>query len=1177
MKERNKKANASAMTDEQLGAVEDGRTRVCVVAGAGCGKTSVLVEHFLHLIEQGHSADSIVAITFTEKAAAEMTDRLRNACAKRAETARDDEAKQKWEQAFWAVQTGAASTIHGLAQRILKGFPFAAGLDPRFTILDGNESEMLLEAACSDTLRRLLESENAELGELLADYSLMAIREAAKKLLAHRDAFRQLRENADIPEDELFANIARSLRSWARRTARIKLTTPDMLEAFKALVNLKNAPAWTEETDILAHDVALTANLWPSVLREIEIKDPDKPISEFPTEDFVGAAANRGKKENWRSQEELKEARAAFKTVKKAFLETLNTVLREPGEAERAQLAKTRLFTGVAAGIQDYYERLKEIRATVDFDDLLEKSYALLTGDDEVREATHRRIKCVLVDELQDISPIQWSFIKALVSGGNDSHLFMVGDEKQSIYRFRGADVRVFRDVQSTMAANGLRHELTLSFRFHPKLNTFYNFLFEHLFEQRDEEPFRTLFNPLDSYRKDVPEDSAIEFMAAHMEDGQDSQAGRAEEARLITARIRQIITEREPKVFDQKTRGMREPKLADIAILLRATSDLYIYERAMREAGIDYYVSSSATFYETQVVNDIYYLVRTLANPRDAMALCAVLRGPFCSLNDNTLAVLSAGGSLPDAFADWESFKDKLEGAETQRLADAAEIITKLRDDYGREMISSLIESAIEMTGYDAYLLATFMGHQHLANGLKIIGEIRKLESDGFTASETLNRLKSIMTAPPRESEAVIADPDMDHVQIMTIHKSKGLEFPIVFIPDIGRQDPRKSDTQLYPEVGMRTPNQRIKDDKGRSLIDNYIKYYETEQATEESKRLLYVAATRARDHLVFSCFKSSGRQSTGAWQKWLDGLFPFLAAEHGDLIPYDDYSCRVIREITALTPYKTFHHLGDKLLEKIADDPDEQTDIPSSLSKRIEPVAPLAGKGTQFSVTEIAAYRKDPQSYKMKYIVGLKGESSHKLLRTHDDENNTERGTAFHKFFELLVKNVQIEEAARFASELTRLDAPEKEKLAREMAGAHKALVAKGLLEGVPAGDGDTAEMDFAVPVDSRILVGKFDLFRLAGDTARIIDYKTTRHGAKNAAKYTHQLELYALAAFKLNENIKTVETVIIFTESSTQYTKKYERSSLEKLEADALEAMLGIEELERRMALIDLQHRP
>jgi len=1156
-----------ALTAQQREAAADSRKRVCVVAGAGCGKTRVLVEHFISLIERGRRADSIVAITFTEKAAAEMTERLRERCERKAREATDKETRALWREAYWAVQSGAVSTIHALASRILGDFPFAAGLDPRFTVLDGNAAEMLLEAAFSDYARRCMERNDAVFGDLLTAHTTDTIRSTVMRMLSQRAVFRKLRENALAPEDGFVERAFAALRAWARRRAAAILCRDEMLAAFETLAELSARRPWKRDAEVadeMARVVVTIASLWPGIREELDCRDPTRPIRPFHPEDLTRPPINRGNKNNWTSEDDLKKARAAYKQVKDDFFNVLGDILREPGEAEREQLERTRRFVRVAAGVFERYKALKSERAAVDFDDQVETALRLLVGDDEVRSAVHARIRCILVDELQDISPVQWEFIQALVGDRRDAHLFLAGDEKQSIYRFRQADVKVFRDVRSAMEGEGSVRTLSLSFRFHPKLNEFYNFLFARLMAPQDEEPFRTPFRALETHRRDVPETAAVEFLVARLEEGQNMHEGREAEARMVAARILKMMADGAPAVLDRATGERRAPTFSDMAILVRATSDLGIYERALREAGIEYYVFSSSSFYETQVVTDIYNLARTLANPSDEPALCAVLRGPFCSLSDNALAVLTAKRSPAEGFADRGEFARLLEPAEAERLADAALLLERLREDYGRVMLAELIERAIEWTGYDAYLLGTFMGRQHLANALKLIAAIRKLESDGFTAAETLERLKNIMSSPPRESEAVVVDPESNHVQVMTIHKAKGLEFPIVFIPDIGRRRSGSREAQLSAEIGIEPPAKRLATDKSHTLIDKYISYYEDEQDAEESKRLLYVASTRARDHLVFSCAKPFGRAS-GEWLGWLDEHLGFLDAEHGSQLPYGGYSAKVIREIPDATPLITFHHLNDELLSSIADGSAQKHagGPPDALRRRVEPASAPAADGAHFSVSELVDYMKCPLCYRLKHVAALKHPPSPKLLR---EPPGPGRGEAFHKFFELLSRGAEPREAARTACEMTRSDPSTGKHLLLHMLNVRDALDANGLLEGIPADEGDRPELAFTVPVGDKLLAGKFDLFRLRDGTARVIDYKThdvsSAEIEKAVVPFLPQLRLYALAAFKLYPQIESVETATIFTEAFARHEKVYARDELPELEAEALSAMEAIE---------------
>jgi len=1158
------------LTPEQAKAAKDKRRSACVVSGAGCGKTRVLVEHFLTLVESGTPADQIIAITFTEKAAAEMIERLRDACRQRANEAVDDTARQMWLAACSAVQTGGASTIHSLASRILRAYPFAAGLDPQFAALDETEAQITLAEKRDEELRLRLEQSDGTLRDLLSHYSLDAIKHSIDNLLDKRAAFRDLRKALEVGEDVFAKHVLEFLSSWAQSRARQMLFERNVQEALGALREMKRQREWkpgAETHDTLANAIQQILNIWA----DIEGGSANgKPI-EFSLADLPAVRKNSGRRENWQDAEVKKRAADACVIVKKA-MENAHQFLREPGEGEREAIHRIALFVKLSEGVYDRFQAWKRDYAYVDFDDMLRLSLELVRNDAEVRSGLHRRYKCILVDELQDVSPTLWQLVLEL-AGGEDregAHLFVVGDAKQSIYRFRQADVRVFLRASESMREAGAMHELTLSFRFHQGLNDFFNDFFPGLMPASEGQEFRTVFSPLRTSRPDRPEAPSVEFLVAGGGEGLNAHEGRIEEAAMIAGRIAQMLSGDEKLVHDRESGDFRAPRPGDIAILIRSTGDLPIYERALREADIEYQISSSTGFYSTQVVTDIHNLARTIAHPDDGLALAGVLRGPLFSVSDNALAILASSSEtgLADALSQLQHSSSLFEAREAARLERTNALLSRLRADYGRVNLADLVEQAIGETGYDAYLLGTFMGHQHLANALKLIGRMRKMEENGFTAAETIARFRDLIGAAPHESEAVIADPESEHIQIMTVWKAKGLEFPIVIIPDIGRArgKGRGGKGPVFPQVGLKLPSERLtspKKAREKSLIDQCIDAIEKEEDTEERKRLLYVAATRAQDHLIFSASKPK-KKDYGQWLRWLEERYNLMDRPHGEIVPCGQSGARVIRELPRTRGMRGYSRIANRVLSEIAEGIAADNDaMTHELRASVGPLAKTPGANALFSVTELVQYMFCPARYRFAQVLRLDAHMPPKLLREPPGAN---RGQAIHRFLELAALGVAPGKAADQAAGAAGLEGSKRERLVSEMTQTLERLAAKGLIGQAAADADERTEHSFSVMLDGRVLTGKFDLLRVLPDRVQVVDYKTGQIPAggadEKAALYAPQMRLYALAAMKLLPEIAEVETRIVFTEEAAVSSESFGRADLPGLEAEALEAIRGIE---------------
>ena len=615
------------LTVQQAEAAYEVRANVCLVSGAGCGKTRVLVEHFLALVEAGVPASNIVAITFTEKAAAEMVERLRVSCVERAQAAPDDEQRARWLEAAGSVEAGAASTIHGLAGRILRGYAFEAGLDPMFTTLDQAASNLLWERACQEEFRHRLESYDETLRALLSDYSLGSLQEMVRSAAQQRFAFRRLAEVARAGGESYRRHVEGTVYALGRDRLDRAMSRPDVQEAVNELKSYQDHGTYDREaTDLLINGIETVLAMWPTLSDISKAEEPGEALERFRATPFTTPRKNAGRKDYWPDSATKKVAGDALSLLCDKVVKPAQEQLRAFTKDDLAELTAISQVVSIADAMLDRYQALKQSRSSVDFDDLLERSVQLLRSNAAVQTAVAGQIKSVLVDELQDVSPIQAELIGALTSHGE--HLFVVGDEKQSIYRFRQADVKVFQAVKARMRAAETLKELSCSFRFHPKLNAFHNDLFASLMQPGEEtELFRTPYRPLDASRTDSPSEPTVEFLIADDGSPRHAREGRMLEARLIATRIHDLRGDAKPLVWDGAQNAFRPPRLSDIAILVRARTDLDLYERAASYPG--FCMASGGGLHGNVPLENLeaYFDARAEigANPKDWRTCCSV------------------------------------------------------------------------------------------------------------------------------------------------------------------------------------------------------------------------------------------------------------------------------------------------------------------------------------------------------------------------------------------------------------------------------------------------------------------------------------------------------------------------------------------------------------------------
>ena len=623
------------------------------------------------------------------------------------------------------------------------------------------------------------------------------------------------------------------------------------------------------------------------------------------------------KKSEWDDPAEYNEFKAACDAVRKAVD---NSHLASSLDLEECREAAT---TGLglmalAADLVERHTKVKQAENVLEFEDLLTIANRLLRS---AEHATLRRrlvgsTRLLLVDEFQDTDPLQVEIVQALC--GDDwqkQGLFVVGDQKQSIYRFRGAQPRVSRELQQSLDQQS-QLSLTMNFRSQPAILEFVNRLFS--------DSMGDAYEPLRPARQQLTPGPAIEFLWATEEDEQKQglppqnqsriQAARAREARLMAARLAELIDSQEPIIPVEQGEDiepvLRPVELGDIAILMRALSDVPIYEDALRQQGLDYHLVGGHAFYAQQEIFDILNLLRAVVSEADELSLAGVLRSPMFALTDETLFwLVQQHGSL-NAGLFTKAVMSQLESEERGKVARAAQTLTELRLAKERLTVTQVLQRALELTGYDATLLCEFLGHRKLANVRKLVEQARALDRhspgdlDGF-----IRQLSELVVRDPKEPPAS-TQAEGNVIRIMTIHHAKGLEFPLVVLPDLERST-RAGTTQpvFNLELGPLVPSR----DKKKQVGYNLHRFVEGEEDLSERLRLFYVACTRAADYLMLCSSVADLDKPKSEWMKLLATRFDLSTGRKNSDDPVDSQESRV-RVTTELPKSKRKSQSGSR-----------------------------------------------------------------------------------------------------------------------------------------------------------------------------------------------------------------------------------------------------------------------
>ncbi len=1155
-------ASVRAWTDEQRRAIERRQGDLLLDAAAGSGKTAVLVERFVRsVLEDGVDVGAILTITFTEKAAAELRERIRARLVELGAT----EAARATEGAF-------ISTIHGFCARVLRTHALAAGLDPRFEVLDSDRSGLL----ASEAFERALEGLTADAidpVELIAAYGVGTLRAAV--LTVH---------------DQL-----RSLGQLAPRLPEVPPSPPGTPDP---AIQLRAAAA------ALAGELGQVADPGVSVVQALErvqwALQLTAPEDVWPAELWRARLPRNGAALSTDACETYSDALAAF---------------RRAAGAAAARPVRDALDSLLRSYAASYAEAKTDVSG-VDFEDLELLTRQLLRTQPALRSRYAERFHSIMVDELQDTNRVQLELIEAISQG----NLFTVGDAQQSIYGFRHADVELFRDRGRRLELTGARETLRTNFRTRPEIIDVLNPGFALAMGEQ--------FTALRAGRTGTGDSQPrVELLIADKGADWDLEGmaspWRLAEARGLAERVAELIA-------DGASPGQ-------IVVLMRASTDMRAYERALEQRGLPTYVIGGRGYWAHPQIVDMVAYLRALANPREEEALYGVLASPLVGLSLDGLVILAAGARAAgrDAYRTLAGGADAigtlreagLDEADGARLARFHDWFEGERARAPRAGIEELIDRALTLTGYDLAMLAMPGGRRRLAN-------VRKLMRLG-REHETLNGpdLRGFLDAldvrerggeGAREGEAPVEGEALDAIRLMTIHRSKGLEFDIVCVADLGRS-PRppaailRVDPGHEPDDGADAPTRPARiglrlaraGAAGRESALDYTAIGDEARAAEEAeeRRLFYVAMTRARERLVLSGaakldgWLEGGSKVGGGPIAWIAPAFvpdiSTVVAEGGGIVAHDEGRLAV----RLLQPSQERPDTGSGGDVAPAGQPAPPASAPPSAAPvpavESTPSGPAVGT---LSYSALADYARCGYRFYAERVLGLPATAE----AAEDDERSDprspapadrgrRRGVLAHALLERLdfrrpvVPGV---EHARAAALRAGLDPPPGPEELDGLAAVVRRFASSELCARLGAAGGVRREQRFAFALDERpgtpMIVGALDV--LARETMPpapgvpprermlVVDYKTDRLGRGTPSQlvargYQGQQLIYALAA--LHAGAAEVEVVHCFLEAPDEpVSASFTSTQIDELAAGLRRLADGV--LERRFAVAPDPHR-
>lgn len=742
---------ADELNPEQRAAVEHPGSLV-LSAGAGSGKTRVLVARYLRHLAAGVPVKALVAITFTEKAAREMRQRIRAQVREQLLAAEPGSAEHSlWHSASLDLETAAIDTIHGFSSRLLRRFAKVAGLDPAFEVLDETASRIRCRDAAAEAMRSLVLEQSPvgdDLREVIVLYGWSSTLDAMDKMLNSPDTA-AWRAFAARPAQQIATDWAAVGRDFMAEYC------TSLIEASPEITDLQRVqPINNDGRQTLGR-----------VLQMLELLKTDPGACNVDELHDLARVSNRSQGLKAYGEEQYEAVKAGFSELRKVVEKIeANNFANPPENLHEAAKVALR-FARAALRIEAEYARVKHEQHTLDFHDLLVRARNLLHDHESAQAAVQSEIQFLLLDELQDTDPVQMELAELVLGprwlGGG---LFAVGDVKQSIYRFRNAEVALFETLRAGMPESD-RKTLVKNYRSVPGLLRFVNALSAAWF------PAEAL---LEATQAEAPP-PVVEFHWASDSEGSIEDLRRAE-AEWIAKRIQELTT------------GPGACQPSDIVLLFRALSDVSLYETELQKAGIDYYLVGGRAFYAQQEVFDLHNVLAAVENPNDSLSLAGALRAPFFSLSDDAIAMLASHED--GLWVGLQSEPPHVPAEELEQARRARRGFSEWRAIKNSIPIARLVQRILADTGYDAALMFERLGDRKLANLWKLQDFARDFDTRHDSLADFTAHLSQLVNTQPREEQAATVPEEAEHVvRIMSIHQAKGLEFPVVFVPDLIRE----------------------------------------------------------------------------------------------------------------------------------------------------------------------------------------------------------------------------------------------------------------------------------------------------------------------------------------------------------------------------------------------------
>lgn len=1129
----------------------DYKSNILLSANAGSGKTFVLSKRFVEIIlNEGAELDSIVAITFTDKAAGELNKKIAKEIEDRLEIEIDETKIRKLESVRRQLVSANISTIHSFCVNVLREFAPEAGIDANFLPVDQYTSDELLTLALDESINHLIHSPDYEnkLKYLIRFFGSKRI------LVNHLTRAVEQRKIIDQHLSDLYSKSEEEIAGYFQNTFELlfdKLFSAK-IEKLKEVVSIindfvLNQPKSNETAAAIA---AVIKKLVPNLtsLEKIEIL---KSLAEL----LLTKTKPRSVKAKGylnKSKEDFEKENSA---AEKIFAELSNLLEIETDNSANIELARFgKNFLDIFRFTEKLYSSKKQQKGYLDFEDILLHTQKILELDD-VKEYLRGKFKYIMIDEYQDTNELQYKIFMPILSYLQHGNLFVVGDEKQSIYMFRDADLKIFNRTKTDIAGaekTGKLLSLPHSFRMAPQLVLFTNKLFANLFDQPDPELNEVEYSEL-VCAKDENEKGSVEFLLADKEKN-------ISEAELTVNRIVELTTD-----------AKNEIDFSDIGILCRKRNLFEELEKELTAKKIPYTIVGGKGFYQRQTIYDIYNYLTFLLNTNDDAALVGILRSPFFNFSDTRIFELS--------LEEGNNFFQKLNkcSQKSEHCKKASERLNEHLNLALSSEIYTLIRRILLDSGYWAVLAAKKNSKQELANLEKLLVLARTFTQKSFkNLYDFTSSLRESIETMEDEGQAQITKEE-NSVKLLTIHQAKGLEYKAVFL--YGCNGYAKDDhvqsrgLNIDKDFGFlsKVPlNQNYFEGYAIPPAAALYNYINRKKNYAEIKRLLYVAVTRAMNKLFICVSHNEYESKAGSFfEMFCDGLNPdfqqdnlklsgavnFMKSIDGKYEFFEkgiELDITFGKELSAVQELKTEEEAGDKekvfLIEKIEDKPRKEI----------------------ISATKLSMFRQCPVKYELTYALGFS--TIYDLMKKHktvyefnykeDDELKLYadvRGRVIHAVLKENTSREFLGEAVRnqIGAESVN-DSSAAERLHAQIKILLEDFFSSSTFAELMRAEKFRNEMEIYCEEGENYLYGIIDKLIFAEDKLIVVDYKTDdveeEQLKERSEDYFHQLKFYSYILSKLYKDYSVFELRLIFLKYPEKViTQNVERGDFVKYQTE------------------------